>query len=356
MLLSACVSSDGEENEPSALSSSAPSTTAAPSTLASSTTPLSPTSTVEPPPTTLPPVATTLVPPPGPLVGIAVPEARLETILDVEAEVNETIHLVRVFVRWEDNLDDTDVAALQTGGRAIHLSVRPMRADGSFIPWTDIARARPGSALHDEMVAWADGIVALGPDARFTFNHEPETRESAPNGDALAYRAAWRAVVELVRSRGGDDIDMVWTVGAEALSEPEGQAYYPGDDVVDVIGADLYNWFTCQGTDRPWVSFEDLVEPAVQFAAERGKSLALPEFASAADPADPSRRAGWMDAAVDVMTEWDPAERSGVELDFVAWFDVTAPGGTNPNCQWAHRTDVETQRAFSRMIRDLVGR
>lgn len=289
-------------------------------------------------------------------MGIAVPEGRVSTILGIEREVEETLHLVRVFLRWEDDLDQTDVAALQAGGRAIHLSVRPMRADGSFIPWADIANAAEGTVLHDEMVAWADDVIALGPDVRFTFNHEPETKESTPNGDALEYRAAWRAVIELIRSRGGEDIDMVWTVGAEALSEPEGQAFYPGDDVVDVIGADLYNWFTCQGTDRPWVSFENLVEPAVRFAAERGKALALPEFASAADPADPNRRAGWMDAASDVMTQWDPADHMGVELDYVAWFDVTAPGGTNPSCRWAHRTDVETERAFSRMVRDLVGR
>ncbi len=308
------------------------------------------------PTTTSRPVATTVVSPPGPLVGIAVSEARMETVVDIESEVDETFHLIRVFVRWEDDLAATDIAGLQAGGRAIHLSVRPVRADGSIIAWADIAAAAEGSTLHDEMLRWADDVAALGSDARFTFNHEPETRDSAPNGDALEYRAAWRQMIELIRSRGGGDIDMVWTVGAEALSERSGRAFYPGDDVVDVIGADLYNWFTCQGTDRPWVSFDDLVEPAVLFAADRGKPLALPEFASAADPADPSRRAGWMDAAVDVMTEWNPSERLGVELDFVAWFDVTAPGGTNPDCRWSHRSDAETDRAFARMIRDLVGR
>lgn len=294
--------------------------------------------------------------PPGPLLGIAVPAGRIAAILDIEREVNETLHLVRLFARWEDDLAETDVAQLQDGGRAIHLSVRPVRDDGTVIPWSDIAAASAGSPLFDEMLSWAEDVVALGPDARFTFNHEPETRESKANGDALEYRAAWRRMVELIRSRGGDDIDMVWTVGAEALSGSIGRSFYPGDDVVDVIGGDLYNWFTCQGTDRPWTSFDDLVEPAVEFAAERGKPLALPEFASAADPADPDRRAGWMDAAVDVMTEWTPAERMGVELDFVAWFDVTAPGGTHPNCRWSHRTDSETERAFARMVRDLVGR
>lgn len=352
LFAAACVSDDaasgpvGSQTDTSGASTS-PTTIGEPTSSALETT----TTTVPPPPT-----ATTLVEPPGPLMGIAVPEGRIETILDIEDEVGETFHLIRIFLRWEHDLADSDVATLQAGGRAIHLSVRPVRSDGSVIPWADIASAAPGEALHDEMVAWADAVVALGPDARFTFNHEPETRDSAPNGDALDYRQAWRRMAELVRERGGTETALVWTVGLGALESPGGRAWYPGDDVVDVIGADLYNWFTCQGTDRPWISFEDLIEPAVAFAAERGKPLALPEFASAEDPDDPRRRAGWMDAATDVMVSWDPTERSGVELDFVAWFDVTAPGGTYPDCRWEHRTDVETRRALGRMVDRLVGR
>jgi len=304
LLLSACTSDDNVSAPPSTTGppAAAAPTTAAPTTAAPTTTvPTTEAPTTEAPTTEVPatprPVATTLVPPPGPLFGIAVPEGRIETVVDIEGDVGQTFHLVRVFVRWEVDLADTDVAQLQADGRAIHL----------------------------------------------------------PNGVALDYRGAWRRMVELVRLRGGEDIEMVWTVGSSVLRQPEGRAFYPGDDVVDVIGADLYNWFTCQGTDRPWVSFDDLLEPAVAFAAERGKPLALPEFASAADPADPGRRAGWMDAAADVMAEWDPQERMGVELDYVAWFDVTAPGGTYPNCRWSHRTDVETERAFDRMARDLIG-
>ena len=362
LLLSACTSDDNVSAPPSTTGppAAAAPTTAAPTTAAPTTTvPTTEAPTTEAPTTEVPatprPVATTLVPPPGPLFGIAVPEGRIETVVDIEGDVGQTFHLVRVFVRWEVDLADTDVAQLQADGRAIHLSVRPVRADGTVIAWSDIAAAPEGSDLHDEMIRWADDVIALGPDTRFTFNHEPETAESTPNGVALDYRGAWRRMVELVRLRGGEDIEMVWTVGSSVLRQPEGRAFYPGDDVVDVIGADLYNWFTCQGTDRPWVSFDDLLEPAVAFAAERGKPLALPEFASAADPADPGRRAGWMDAAADVMAEWDPQERMGVELDYVAWFDVTAPGGTYPNCRWSHRTDVETERAFDRMARDLIG-
>ncbi len=302
------------------------------------------------------PVATTLVPPPGPLIGVAVPEGRIETIRAIEADVGETMHLIRLFRRWEDDLGASDVALIQAEGRAVHLSVRPVRKDGTPIPWVEISTASEGTLLHDEMVAWADDLIALGPDLRFTLNHEPETRDSAPNGTALEYRAAWRRFVELVRDRGGDDIDMVWTVGVDSLASGSGESWYPGDDVVDVIGADLYNWYTCQGTDRPWVSFDTLIEPAVRFADDRARPLALPEFASAADPANEQRRVGWMDAAVDVLIGWDEGPYRAVDLDYVAWFDVTAPGGTYPECAWSHRSDEPTRRAFSRMVRDLVGR
>ena len=350
-LVAACTADDPEASpasgsSQSTISDSVSSTTTPPATTTTSV-PASTTTT-----TTTPPPATTLVPPPGPLVGIAVREGRIGSIEAIEQEAGATFHLVRVFTRWEVDLADTDIAEIQSGGRAVHLSVRPVRADGSAIPWRDIADAQEGSALHDEMVAWADRIVALGPDLRFTFNHEPETRESAPNGDAIDYRGAWRRMVELVRARGGDHTTMVWTVGREVLADPVGARWYPGDDVVDVIGADLYNWYTCQGTDRPWTSFEALLEPAIDFAGERGKPLAVPEFASAADPSDESRRGRWIDAAVDTMLEL--SEVSDVDLDYVAWFDVNAPGGTNPDCRWAHDGDVPTTRAFNRMVSGLV--
>ncbi len=115
------------------------------------------------PATTGIPVATTVVPPPGPLIGIAVPEARIETIEEIESEVEHRLHLVRVFLRWDDKVAETDIGAIQGGGRAVHLSVRPVRSDGSPIPWAAIAAAQPGSTLHDEMTAWADAIVLLGP-------------------------------------------------------------------------------------------------------------------------------------------------------------------------------------------------
>ena len=129
---------------------------------------------------------------------------------------------------------DTDIAAIQADGRAVHLSVRPTRRNGTPIAWIDIANAEAGSSLHDEMVAWADAVVTLGPDLRFTFNHEPETNDSAPSGNALEYRAAWRRMVELIRAQGGDHTTMVWTVGREAVtSVGDGSPWYPGDDVVD---------------------------------------------------------------------------------------------------------------------------
>ena len=109
-------------------------------------------------------------------------------------------------------------------------------------------------------------------------------------------------------------------------------------------------------TRRLAVVFEALAEPVARFAVERSKPPALPEFASAADPPDDQRRVWWMNAAVDVLLRWDEGPYRAVDLDYVAWFDVTAPGGTYPDCRWSHRSDEPTRRAFSRMVRDLVGR
>jgi hypothetical protein len=134
-----------------------------------------------------------------------------------------------------------------------------------------------------------------------------------------------------------------------AFSDGRAEQWYPGDDVVDVIGADPYNWYTCQGTTRPWVPFADLIAAPLAFARSHTKPLALPEFGSVEDPARPGRKAQWILDATAVLTD----ESVAPDLEFVSWFNVTAPGGTYPDCIWDYDTSPESADAFRAMVRSV---
>ncbi len=285
----------------------------------------------------------------GVLLGVAVPEGRAALVRDLEVETGASFTVIRVFSRWDSTFPDANQQALLDAGRRLHMSVRPS-VGGQPILWRDLAEAQPGDPLYDELVVWADRMVALGPGHYVTINHEPETNESADNGSAEDFVAMWRRFVEVLRDRGGEETVVVWTMTSGSFSDGEADEWYPGDDVVDVVGADVYNWYTCQGSDRPWVDLETLLVDPLAFADAHDKPLALPEFGSSEDRNDPDRKAAWLRDAAATLDREDIAEK----VEFAAWFNVTAPGGTWPECVWSHDSNASSAAAFGEFARTLT--
>jgi beta-mannanase len=82
------------------------------------------------------------------------------------------------------------------------------------------------------------------------------------------YKAAWKYVVDIFKSESVTNVTWVWSphasdVPADPLNAFE--EYYPGDEYVDWIGLDGYNW----GSTRPnegWRSFDQIFSDAYQRA------------------------------------------------------------------------------------------
>jgi hypothetical protein len=68
-------------------------------------------------------------------------------------------------------------------------------------------------------------------------------------GTALPYTylAAWRHIVSLFREDGATNVGWVWSPYVEVGTRFPLAAYYPGDDWVDYIGLDGYNWGRVRG-------------------------------------------------------------------------------------------------------------
>ncbi len=277
-------------------------------------------------------------------VGLAVPGADPEAVEAVAARAGVRPGVVRVFARWDTPFPEPRHQGLLDAGYDLHLSVRPRTDAGVVVPWADLARAEPGDDVYRDLVAWADRVVALGGRIWFTLNHEPETRDSAANGTAEEFAAAWRRMAEVVRERGGDDVPLVFTAGRGLYAGDELDRWWPGDDVVDVVGVDAYNWFDCQGTDRPWVDAPALLAPAYAFAAQRGLPVAVGEIASTEDPADPGRKARWIDDLGRHLAEPEVAATT----EYVAWFSVHDRNW--PDCRWEIDSSPRSTEAFNRLL------
>ncbi len=111
--------------------------------------------------------------------------------------------------------------------------------------------------------------------------------------------------------------------------------YYPGDDVVDWVGLDAYNW-GASSSCCIWTSFSDLVSSPYQDYAGK-KPMMLPETASAEVGGD---KGAWITAMhQDLKTTY-------TEIKGVVWFDI------NKETDWRIASSPSALAAYKAMALD----
>lgn len=161
--------------------------------------------------------------------------------------------------------------------------------------WSAVASVQPGSALYSDIVRWADQLKSRGGIVMLAYQHEPEVTKNLSRGTNEDFKNAFRKIVTIMRSRGATNVRFTWQMTAwsfRASSSARDFAakWYPGNEFVDVVGADAYNWYVCGHGQGKWQEFSTLAEPVLAFATAHGKQAAFPEYASHRDP----RRATWL--------------------------------------------------------------
>lgn len=136
-----------------------------------------------------------------------------------------------------------------------------------------IAAGRHDGLLH----RWADTLRSWGRPVHLRFAHEFNGRwypwSAAGGTPAATYVDAWRHVHAVFTDRGADAVSWVWSPNAVLDDSSDLAPWYPGDEYVDVLGVDGYNW----GTSRAWTTW---TEPEgvfdATFAALRALAPAKP--------------------------------------------------------------------------------
>ena len=153
---------------------------------------------------------------------------------------------------------------------------------------------------------------------------------------AQRYRAMFRHVVEVFRAQRANNVHWVFCPNADSVPvQPWNQiaSYYPGNDVVDIVGLDGYNWGTTQtraanGWDSEWRSFESIFAAPLrelkQFAS--GKPAAVFETSSASEGGNKEE---W------VMAALDSARSLG--LTALVWFEL------DKEVDWRLETNVSAE-------------
>ena len=283
-----------------------------------------------------------LVPAVGTLFGAYVdPDARWTGDADARAEVTafesklgRTLHVNHHYYAWTDTfpsaLEPWDVANDRI----------PMI---TWEPWgtrlTDISAGK-----HDARIrARARGVAALGSPVFLRWGHEMNGDWYPWSGSSNAkepdrYVAAWRRVHDLFEAEGATNAVWVWSPNADDVPSATWNhfsRYYPGDDYVDWVGIDGYNWGTTRSWSS-WRSFRSIVSRIYKAYADR-KPIMVAETSSAEQGGS---KAAWIADARRAITEDLPS------IAALVWFHV------NKETDWRADSSAAAWSAYREMGAD----
>ncbi|MFT7474058.1 MAG: hypothetical protein ACI81L_000974 [Verrucomicrobiales bacterium] len=276
----------------------------------------------------------------------------------LERELGGTLPMVRAFGDWDDALgrDKPLHRWVKSAGRDLMVSVKPRRDDGSIVTWSQVANAQPGSRIYREMQDLASGAKRYQRAIIVGFHHEPEQAANRKFGSTADFRSAFRAFRAVFDAEGATNVHFAWImtewsfeVGSiNPQDSRRADFWYPGDDVVDMIASDTYNWNNCRGNSSdPWRSLKDDLAPLMAFSKKHPtKPLILAEFGS--DEGVAGRKAEWLDDAQALLKTAPYNDAFAAVLYFHD--DGLAEGW--PQCDWWLNSTASSLDAAQRWITD----
>jgi hypothetical protein len=138
------------------------------------------------------------------------------------------------------------------------------------------AYTRYAAALARDLISngLAHAIIRLAPEANGTW----ETYSLPTTAAGLAqWREFWRRTVLAMRAVPGAHFTFDWNINALVRPVPL-RSFYPGDDVVDVVGIDAYDPVSFRGGWNTLANGPDGIRAVARFARAHGKPLSVPEW------------------------------------------------------------------------------
>ena len=247
---------------------------------------------------------------------------------------------VREYRLWDSHLFGPDQLWMRDTFHTLFLSIKPVRTNGTVIPYAAIASATPGTPVYQDMLNIAAQLNAYGTRIFLTFSHEPEA--SPAYGTPAQFAAAFRNFVTVMRSQAVNAVYVaIFTgYGFTRTDASNVSYYYPGDGYVDDVGVDAYNWAGCRSS--AWKPLSQLIEGArVWGLGHPSVHLILTEWGSDEDPAVPGRKAQWISDAAALLTQPAYVQFAGT----ISW----GAGTASSPCSFNYATSASSTAAWQAM-------
>jgi mannan endo-1,4-beta-mannosidase len=272
--------------------------------------------------------------PSPPLLGVALDGYPItsRTLASVREEFPVTPEIVLFYLQWPANPRQTTfpaatLAAIEQTGAVPCLTWEPMYLENGKEHAVG-QRAILDGDYDAYLLEFAAQARLWGKPFIIRFAHEMNLsryhwgtiqEEYGPQSPEI-YRAMYRHVVDVFRRQGADQV--LWAFVPNVDSVPDLSYdpkagwnrfgnYYPGDDYVDILGVDGYNWGTSKlqardGWQSRWLSFEQLFSTIVPQLRSLSAKKPLLVFETASTEQGGNRER-WFAEALETAARWDLA-------------------------------------------------
>ena len=266
----------------------------------------------------------------GARVGQRGSESMQDSMVRVEGQIGRKFAIDHAYYQWDKAIPTAYESWTVSQGRIPFINWKMPSS------WSQVASGSQDAWI----VTRAKAFKSFGYPVYLAVHHEPENDPGY--GSTADYVAAWHRIVDIFRQQGVSNVAFVWNMMAWSFDPRSGRTatdWYPGDNYIDIIGADGYNWAPAKAGSK-WTMFAPIFTSVNQFAEAHGKPWMVVEYGAQEDPSDPSRKADWIRDALATAKTWP-------RLIGMIYFDLTKDG-----YPWQTDSSANSMQAYKQVGND----
>lgn len=208
------------------------------------------------------------------------PQPTKQNVEAFQTQQNRHLDLISLFVLWDTN---------NWGWTKTYADIAAENGSTVLVTW--MANGYTTQQILDGdadiyLKAYAEGVKSYGKEIWLRPFHEANgdwydwgiAKSGAGNTNETLI-GAWKHVVTIFRDLEVKNVKWVWTTNATNSGSATFTGWFPGDDWVDMVSIDGYNWGDAQSWSS-WQSFTQVFTPAYNALSISSKPLFIPEFSS----------------------------------------------------------------------------
>ena len=211
-----------------------------------------------------------------------------------------------------------------------------------FVSWAKASSSAINSGRYDGMIKQrALDVKAAGYPILLEYFWEMDgARNKHVAGSPAQFIAAWKRIHDIFARIGVTNVSWVWCPNAWGYATGDAQKYYPGDNYVDWLCANGYNWAPGRKGDE-WRSFQWTFQPFYDWGSTKNKPLMIGEFG--VQERKPGEKAQWLKDAATTLKNDMP------DIKAVVYFDV------KKKYNWSLDSSSASANAFKSLAKTLGG-